>query len=277
MFKKVLVDKIKLEAWYYRYVVNSVTPDRIKSVINKYLAIPKLENVTDEIERIILTHIIYKNFAELKSISDDAVDQIQKEILVILNPQNRSNTAMIFIEKCVENQNLNIYRWIFNNVPLNSIHLCRHTTLQSKIITSKNSIMLDIYLKYVKAHLDEYAINELFRKITEVNDAKILKTFLTHATVKFSSCDLIMGCKFGNLHLVKILLNRGFNPSYDKNLPFIYACYYNHLNVVNHLLTYPQVDPTDRNNEAYTLSLRNGHTEIIQRLKQDERIHGSVA
>ncbi len=272
LFQKVINDQIITDKLYCQSIQQQITNGKIKEILYKYETIPLIKNLENELEKDIFRDLIISNITHLPSIIDDndKLKKLEDNIREIYHPQNRLNYVIKFLKKCINRQNIEIYNWIFNTVQPNVIDFDENLTLY--IIQSKNPIMINIYLNYIKDTIDDHTINEIFESIIKLNDLEILNLFFKYMQIEFKYKHLIFACQYGNLDLLKIVLNNGFDPACNENTPFIYACYYNHLNIVNYLLEDPRVDPTDRNNEAYTLSERNGNTKVIERLRQDERI-----
>lgn len=110
-------------------------------------------------------------------------------------------------------------------------------------------------------------------------------------SINYSPDSFIHAIKIGDLKLINGLYKMGYHPSTGTkisesgvignktNKPLIEAIKLQNLNVINHLLEYPEVDPTDHGkNEPspFNIAIRIGNLNIIEILLQDPRINPSI-
>lgn len=78
------------------------------------------------------------------------------------------------------------------------------------------------------------------------------------------------------MEVVKLLLERGGNPSVRANDAVCLAATNGHVDVVKLLLQDERVDPADQNNAVYWAAC-NGHCDVLEVLLADPRVDGTGA
>ncbi|KAJ3317385.1 hypothetical protein HDV06_001675 [Boothiomyces sp. JEL0866] len=76
----------------------------------------------------------------------------------------------------------------------------------------------------------------------------------------------------GHLDIVKLLIQKGLDPSVDENLNIQRASQNGHFNVVEYLLDDSRVDPSAKDNQAIRQAARRGYLDIVQLLLRDKRV-----
>ena len=122
-------------------------------------------------------------------------------------------------------------------------------------------------------------INDPARIMTELNGNVELLKLLLERGVDPSANDnnaILNASKNGHLAVVeRLLMDPRVNPSADDNYAIRCASYNGHIAVVERLLQEPEgrgVDPSADNNYAILWASINGHTAVVVRLFQDSRV-----
>lgn len=172
-----------------------------------------------------------------------------------------------------------------------SLPRVRNIFTNNEISSIKNSLT-DLYYELYDYHSRNYWIEEL--KNTELftdDEIERFKNYKQNESIKnvlkpkskdkiddiankLSPTDKILkGCEYGVLWLVKQGIEEGGDPTISHNAPIILAIDNEHIDIIKYLLTIPEVDPSDRyNNAIWYAADDNKNFEIVKLLLLNNKV-----